>query len=206
MYRLLTTAVVLAGLATGCRTPPLPAYHPSLENGQEHFTKVSLRTADGVFLRSSNVLSLRQMIPIGSRAEVTRFSEGQVDMVINKVHHTMFPAGGSFDTSETGIERFLDKYFASSPEKADPEKLGPPELVASIRRGHVLKGMTKPQVYAALGPPQWIGEVAEPSVRLSRTRILRSNRWIYTDSFIGGMVPQKVAYLFEGDRLQEVAD
>ncbi len=200
MFRMLVPLAVFAAIC-GCQAPPLPVYHPELK--RPLFTRVNLRSEDGVHLRSSNILSQSNTVPLASRAEILQFTDQKVDIMINKVEHTMYPDHGTFDTSDPGVETFLEKYFVSSQAALDLATLGPPELADSVRQGNVLKGMTKEQLYAALGPPQWI-DTDRPTTTLSRAAILRSDRWVYTESFFGNLVPKKEAYLFEGNKLQEM--
>ncbi|MCZ6792747.1 MAG: hypothetical protein O7J95_03945 [Planctomycetota bacterium] len=203
MWRSLPLAALSLALAA-CQTPSLPVYSPGLT--QPRFTRVNLRTPDGIFLRSSNILSHPDLVPAGSPVEISDsgFTDRYVNFTIHKVRYTMYPTGGTFDTSEQGVKRFVEKYFVDTREEIDLEKLGPPELVSSVRRGQVLRGMTKDQVYVALGPPQWIDDGLS-SLELGRERILRSDRWVYTDSVLARLIPRKVAYLFQEGKLQEIS-
>jgi len=150
--------LIVPGALTSCRLgpPPLAVHHEKL--GSSWVTAVNLRPEDGVFLRSSNKLTETDQITVGTPAKISKFTSEGVDIEMRHVTYTMVPSRGEFDDSDAGIEAFLAKYFKASDGDASIESLGPAELADEVRVGRVLKGMTKEQVFVALGPPEWVGE------------------------------------------------
>ena len=204
MFRWLPVTV-LAVLVVSCQAPSLAVYSPGLT--KPRFTRVNLRTGDGIFLRSSNILTERDLVPAGSPVRISHngFTRDHVNFSIHKVEYTMRPVSGTFDTSEQGVEDFLEKYFVDTQQEIDLEKLGSPELVEDVRRGRVLRGMTKEQVYVAFGPPQWIDENNLATLQLQKDRIFQSDRWVYTESLMASFFARKSVYVFREGKLQEMS-
>ena len=65
--------------------------------------------------------------------------------------------------------------------------------------------MTKAQVYASLGPPEWVDKPRTATLSRSRKEILKSNRWIYTEQMVGGFIPERTAYIFKAGKLEDVS-
>jgi hypothetical protein len=210
MLRNLLLTVCLIWIA-GCRSAPLPVWFEGLE--KPRWTRVNLRTTDWIHLRSSNILTHPYLIPAGSQVSDIEMTSRWVRMLIDKRECTLYPAGDSFDATVSGAKTFLDKYFVESKDEVDPESLAPPALVKKLSEGKVAAGMTKEQVYVALGPPQWIDEREIETVRLSRERILESDRWTYIwklrqEDLLQDVVPfpKKIVYVFEEGKLLRMED
>lgn len=186
-------------VVAGCQASPPPVWYSGLK--KPRYTRANLRSSSGVYLRSANLLSHAELVPPGTPAEIIEYGEMQVDLRIHQTKYTMVPVGGTFDATEEGARTFVEKYFVDDPTDADPESLGPTELTSEVRRGEVVQGMTKEQVYCSLGPPQWIAEEELPTVRLSRKRILESDVWVYTEDVYLRLVPRKVYHRFRDGKL-----
>ena len=202
-----------AVLATGCAlslsachvvAPPAPlaVHHEGLTGS--HVTAVNLLAENGVYLRSSNQLALSQHIPVGTPARITRFTADEVDIEIRHVKYTMTPTHGSFDDTQGGVAQFLEKYFTAADQPVDLDALGPAELATSVQIGRVVKGMTKAQVFVALGPPQWVADPRLSTVRLSKQQILDNDIWTYTEEVLAGLLPKTRTYVFDEGRLREL--
>ena len=195
-------------------SPGVNAWTKGIE--AERVTSVNLFSGD-VFLETSNDLAQPIAIPAGSKAVITHYTADRVDMRVHRLAYTMYPQDGNFDTTDAGINAFIDKYFqaakdggttALAPGEQGPRNaarpIGPDELDPSVRGGEAVIGMTKEQVYRSLGPPRYIEDTELTTLHVSRDRIFASDRWVYTESLVANLLPQRRAYVFERDRLSAI--
>lgn len=195
-------AVLALGLVAGGCAEPVPV-HSDLLN-ETFYTRTVLR-ANGSKLRSSaSYRSSGGGYPPGSEVRVTMFSEIRVDMSINNIPHQMFPVGDDFNVG--GIGEFFEKYFVKTPwevgvapkekKKKNGEEPEPPppepeglddawrmdkwekSIAGSVQNGIGAIGMTKEQVFMALGPPFEIN-FDQPANKLSLATVMEANRWVY---------------------------
>jgi hypothetical protein len=199
----LLAMLLFSGVA--CELPgtsrTIPVHHPQLS--RDYRTRVNLRVEDGVYLRSDNRLSARHSIPVGTKARIVRYTAREVDIDMQKVTYTMRPEGGTFDDSAEGVVSFIDKYFAPAGDSPIDGASDVSPLRIQVEAGQVVKGMTKEEVYAAIGPPHGIGESGSPALGLSRRRILDTDRWTYTRDWLD-LVPRSEVYIFREGKLAEV--
>lgn len=215
-----TRAALAAALAllalTGCKGQPVPVIFEGMD--EVRYTRAVLKARDDTVYSSNYIDAIGGFRP-GTEAKITLYSEDRIDLLLNKQPHRMFPSQGSFDTSQP--QRFLEKYFVSSPEEigldangevlqpAAPEAGAPAEGEAaagapgpedgappadgvhafrldampeatriSVMQGRVAVGMTKHEVYMALGPPLQVGH-SQPAINLPLEAIMGSDRWVY---------------------------
>lgn len=221
----LLAAIALGVLAQGC-AQPIPVKHDALD--KEYITRVRLQN-DGEKIYSSNYTGGITGYPPGSKAQITMFSSIRVDLRINNIPHQMFPVGGDFNTGM--IDEFVKKYFVETPaelglsDELEPlaatgdkdnglhegEKLDPLDFRfglmprgdrTSIAAGSASIGMTKAQVFMALGPPPEIN-FGENTLSLPMDTILEANRWVYFSNWITPWWFQRV-YVFDGSTLIQV--
>lgn len=188
--------LLLVSTWVGCREPPSAVFHEDLD--RERVTRVNFRP-DGETLRSSNVLSAGSLIPAGTAARVTLYSEKEIRIVLGKEAFKLVPLMSErFPTTGGAIDTFLDKYFADLGTAVDPAALGPAEPLEKVLSGHATLGMTKQQVYACLGPPFKIDD-GKSALELSREEILASDHWIYPEKWV--LVVPDFIDLYFGDGL-----
>jgi hypothetical protein len=187
-------------VATGCAPPPFYVHHKGLN--QERFTRVGLRP-EGKVLQSSNFLVLPAILKPGTKAQVAAYSSTQVEVKVGGVTYIMYPYRGStFETNEEDITHFLGKYFVDREEDLKLDELGDPELTADVKSGRWIKGMTKAQVYASIGPPAFIDQ-QNPATNLSYETIMASDQWTYAYQIIV-FVPNSMTLYFGDGKLQNV--
>ena len=189
---------LIAVFAAGCSIPPVAVFRPGLD--QARFTGVNFRP-DGKTLFSSNLLSVQNNLAAGSPARITMYTKDAIHLLINESEFTMLPAGGThFPTDDTGVDRFINKYFVDRCEDLKIEKIEP-ELKYKVIGGLPMIGMTKEQVYLCIGPPFKIDK-GTLTVALPREAILASDRWIYAyDKIV--VVPRLVEFHFAQGRLEK---
>ena len=220
-------AALAVGLsAQGC-AQPIPVKHDALD--KDYITRVRLQN-DGEKIYSSNYAGGISGYPPGSKAQITMFSTIQVNVSINNIPHKMFPVGGDFNAG--AIDEFVKKYFVESPselglnEKLEPlatagsgdepaaeddDEMDPMDFRfglmdrgdrTSIAAGSASIGMTKAQVYMALGPPPEIN-FGQSTLGMPMETILEANRWVYFSNWITPWWFQRI-YVFDGSTLIQV--
>jgi len=185
----------IAALCSSCYTVPGRLVRVQAATmAATRYVRANLR-GDNVFLRSAGDLHLPIAVKAGSPAVIEHYASGRVDLRVHHLRYTMYPADGSFDVSPTGVEQFIAKYLVDDRHEIDRmldlSRTGGVRIVG----GDVAIGMTREQVYTSLGPPRWI-ESGISTLHLSRTRILESDRWIYSRKVFAELIPQQQVYVF----------
>lgn len=200
----LVSVLGLALVAGGC-AEPVPVHSDLL--GETFYTRALIRNKGDKVYSSNYFRPGAGGYPPGSEVQVTMFSEIRVDLTINKIPHKMYPVGGEgFNTG--AINEFFEKYFVKTREEigvkdkkktppaegeAPPEEAPAPAEGAdaawrmdlwekgfsgSVNGGTAVIGMSKQQVFMAVGPPAEIN-FGTPAVRLALGPIMEANRWVY---------------------------
>jgi len=186
----------LAFLPLGCREAPSPIFQENLD--RERLTRVNFRP-DGETIRSSNVLATLSILPVGTPARVTFYSDKEIRLILGDDQFKIVPlVGERFPTTEGGIDAFLDKYFVDPARAVSVDDLGPAEMAEKVLRGQATVGMTKEQVYACLGPPFQVDE-GRSAVGLTRGQIIACDHWIYPAKWV--LVAPDFIDLYFGDGL-----
>jgi len=181
---------------SACAQPPTPIAFQGQE--KERFTRCTLRPNRQV-LFSSNYLGFPPMIPAGSPSKVNMFSASRVDLTLNKISYQMFPRTVPFDHNP---DLFLKKYFVDRKEELGLEGVDE-TMRKNIQNGVWVLGMTKAEVYAALGPPNWIDHEIE-ATNLPLETILERNRWEYRHGDIMFPIfPEMKIFVFEEGKLRQ---
>ncbi len=187
-------------LCASCYTVPsagVPVWTKDI--AQTRYVRVNLR-GENVYLKSANDLNEPISVRLGSPASIEHYTARRVDLVVNHLKVSMYPQDGLFDTSTTGVEQFIEKYLTA--DSASVRALTPANDAIGMRivAGDVAVGMTKEQIYAALGPPRWL-ETEIPTVHLPLQRILESDRWVYTRKVFAELIPQQQVFEFNAGKL-----
>jgi len=195
--------LLLAGaLLAGCAGPevPEPVDHPGLERPRA--TRVNFRPAE-TWLHSSNFLSEASTLAAGSPATIPFYSSKKIEIEISGKKYILqpYPVGQAFPVDGAGIDLFLRKYFFDEGRRLDLDALGPPEFSGQVAAGTQAVGMTKEQVYTALGPPVFVGQDV-PTVPLSYDDILRYDTWMYAQE-IDILEPKLLTLYFSGGKLHK---
>lgn len=93
--------LVIVALSPGCRETPTPVFRENLD--RERLTRVNFRP-DGETIRSSNVLSVHSIIPVGTRARVTLYSEKEIRLVLSREPTAEEPTAGRRTAEEPSDE------------------------------------------------------------------------------------------------------
>jgi hypothetical protein len=184
-------------LGAGCQAQ-LVASYPNLE--KDRTTRVNLRP-DGLKLTSANYIALPNVIPAGSPARVTKYSNLSVEMLVNGVPYVMYPFGVNFSNEESRIDAFLKKYFVDTPNDLKLDAIAPGDMKATVLAGQHRSSMTKEQVYTSLGPPAYIDDTI-PAVNIDYEKIMSSDNWWYPT--IWALFPWYNKFIFGGGKLQQV--
>lgn len=197
--------LALALIASGC-AEPVPV-HSDLLN-ETFYTRAVLRGKGAKLYSSNAYRSSGGGYPPGSEVQVTMFSEIRVDMTVNKIPHQMYPVGDDFNVGGINefFEKYFvktreevgakDKKKKEKEDEEAPPPEVPPEdeaaaeaaawrmdlweksIAGSVQNGIAAIGMTKEQVFMALGPPPEIN-FDQYATKLSLPTIMEANRWVY---------------------------
>lgn len=190
----LSLVAVLLWLTACAPTPTRIAFS---EEGKSLILRCTLKN-NQQRLSSSNYLGRTSAIRAGSSAKVTMYSQHRVDMTLNKIAYQMYPVSVPLSTD---VNLFMEKYFVDSVDKLGLKGLEP-AWRENIENGVYVVGMSKMEVYTALGPPNWINFGVD-ATNHSLELIMDTNRWEYRESDIMSAPwwPVKRILLFEEDAL-----
>ena len=163
----LLAGLSLLGLAfaAACASTDTPPPDPSTEK-RSLYSRCNLRVLKGNTITWVNWQSAPTFIPAGTALEV---HGGPQQWYMRNDEGTIYTldAGGNGD-------EYLFKFV--SEEQFDPSPL-PEDAQKSIQQAVARLGMTREQVYIAMGPPQKVDET--DTVGLTFEQILVASRWVY---------------------------
>jgi hypothetical protein len=175
-------ALSLLGFS-GCKSQPIPVHDPGLQANPVRYLRYALRgETSGFYIEAwrSNLLSQPVMFRPGSKVEIRLYSQDRIDLYADGTECVIRYRDMPFPTNPEGLRQTVEKYFAVTKEELNLES-APPEIRKQIDEGQVAIGMTKEQVFAALGYPSHLDNHV-PADSQPRDRILESNTWIYRAS------------------------
>jgi hypothetical protein len=131
-----------------------------------YYARCNLKVFKGDHISWVNWQATRTMIPVGTKLNVIIGSSGATitDIETGKSY--------SLDTGASG-DMYLEKFVTR--EKVDVGKF-PEEVQRNIAKAVAKVGMTKEQVYIAMGPPAWAGKNTDS---MTYAEIMRENLWTY---------------------------
>lgn len=195
--RVFASLLAVSAIAAGC-VHPIAVYYPNLDT--QRVTRVCFRGND-TKLYSANYLLHPVVIPAGTPATVTMFSDLRVNMTVHGAVYSIEPVEvGRFETAESNVRNFLEKYFVDTKEQVGLDAEENQALKPQILSGDYSIGMTKEQIYICLGPPAVIDGTL-PAANLSLRQIMASDRWKYAEQLIL-MVPTWREFVFYENKLQ----
>ena len=195
--RVLTSLLGMVIVAVGC-AHPVSVYYPELD--KQRYARANFR-GNGTKLYSSNYLLHTNLVTAGSPVIVTMFSDLRVNISVHGVLYTIEPVQvPKFDTGESSVKNFLEKYFVDTKEEVNLDSPENEALKTQILGGNYSVNMTKEQIFTCLGPPAVIDETL-PAANLSRKQIMASDRWKYAERLIV-MVPTWKEFIFFENKLQ----
>ena len=149
------------------------AYAGALIKGDVVYTRSSLR-AEGNKIFFHNMRSLRELIPVGTEAKITKCEGGIIGFNVIDTNKTYYVYANS--------EQW-DKFFVKDRKEIGLDKFSP-DAKAKVMNCEISNGMTKEEVYASKGCPAYIawGKTTE---RNSLADIMRSDKWYYNISSRG---------------------
>jgi hypothetical protein len=170
------TITAAAAVIAGCAATPTPINFE--EQGKTKYLRCTLRPKQSV-LYTSNYLGFQAGVPAGVTVEVTMYSPQRIDMSLNKIGYQMYPISLPIPPDPEG---FLAKYVVETKEEVGLEKMDE-STRRNVLAGTAAIGMTKEEVYAALGPPSWV-DFNVDATNMSRQLILERNRWEYRQMMV----------------------
>jgi len=131
-----------------------------------YYARCNLKVIKGNYITWVNWQSTKTMIPAGTRLNVVIGSKGATitDVETGKTY--------SLDTGSSG-DKYLEKFVTR--EQIDIGGF-PEEVQRNIANAIAKVGMTKEQVYIAMGPPAWAGQNTDA---MTYSEIMRENLWTY---------------------------
>ena len=140
--------------------------NPGFTADDAYYARCNLKVFKGDQISWVNWQSTKTMIPAGTKLNVIIGSTGATitDVETGKNY--------SLDTGASG-DMYLDKFVTH--EKIDIEGY-PEEVQRNIANAVAKVGMTREQVYIAMGPPAWAGKNTDT---MTYVEIMRENLWTY---------------------------
>ncbi|KPK01403.1 MAG: hypothetical protein AMK71_05690 [Nitrospira bacterium SG8_35_4] len=158
MKKLLFLLVIILSL--------LIPFRGAFSEDDAYYARCNLKVIKGSYITWVNWQSTKTLIPVGTRLNVVIGSKGATitDVETGKTY--------SLDTGSSG-DPYLEKFVTR--EKIDIG-LFPDDVQRNIANAVAKVGMTKEQVYIAMGPPAWAGKNTDS---MTYTEIMRENLWTY---------------------------
>ena len=132
-----------------------------------HYARCNLKVLKGNHITWVNWQSTPVFIPVGTRLKVSKTAK---DVIF---HNEETGNSYTLDMGNTG-DVFLEKFVVGKP--MDISKF-PQEVQANIRNTVARIGMTKEQVYIAMGPPTWADRTKTKA--MTYEQIMEANLWVY---------------------------
>ena len=168
-------AVVVA-VSAGCRMPPPEITGPT----KTYYAACNLKVLQGNQIDYFNWQSATFVIPVGHRLEVAQ-SGGRATLTD--------PEGGAKYHLNAGGAEFMHKFLSEQPPSLDGIS---EEARANIANAVARMGMTKEEVYFAMGPPYRVG-ANQPTTHMTRDQVMSQNLWIYARRRFGKNAPRNLA-------------
>lgn len=146
---------------------PFPAGAQETPPGGEYFARCNLKVIEGSRITWLNWQSSPTFIPAGTRLKVTTAGD-KATLVDVKTGATY-----TLDIGASG-EHFLEKFVS---RKTPPISGFPASIQANIQQAVARVGMTKEQVYIAMGPPANLGQIRTNTSTYKD--IMAANLWVY---------------------------
>lgn len=164
----------------GCAEPPIPVQDEGLRANPVRYLRYTLRgKPSGFYVDTypSNYLSHVPFFRPGSKVEILMYSATRIDFRVEGNDCRMFAKDLHFPTSPEGLLQTIEMHFAMTREELSLEGLEP-DIRRQIDAGEVALGMTKDEVFLALGYPSHIDSYV-PVASFARGRVFESSVWIY---------------------------
>ncbi len=158
----------IASISPDVQSPAPKKSHPApLLKPDEYYTRCNLRVIKGSYITWVNWQGAPTFIPAGTRVRIGR-SGGKLTLTDLSTGRTYM-----FDVGATGKE-YLYKFLTKNPLNLN---MFSSSIRTYIKRAHPAIGMTKKEVYIAMGPPARIS--IGKTFRLTYNDIMRDNTWIW---------------------------
>ena len=132
-----------------------------------YYTRCNLKVIKGSYITWVNWQSAKEYLPAGTKVQVKgKGSKINLFDISAKRNYVL-------DVGQAG-DSFLDKFVTNRP--IDINRF-PEEIQANVNSAVARVGMTKEQVYIAMGPPAWI--TSGNTSTKTYENILASNLWLY---------------------------
>ena len=179
-------AVTLAGvMGFGCASQPVPVQAPQIQENPTRYLRHCLRgRPDGYYLKTyrSSYLADTPMFKPGTKLQLVQYTDKSLEFTIEGAACRMYYRDVPFPTTPDGVQQVIEKHFAETREELALDSMDP-EVRKQVDGGNVAIGMTKQQVFTALGYPSHIGSYLSAEA-LPRDRIFDNPVWIYRYSEI----------------------
>ena len=138
-------------------------------NAQEdvYYARCNLKVTDGKEITWINWQAAPTFVPVGTKLQVTKKKDSATLVDLGTKAAYTLDIGAEGDV-------YLEKFVAKRP--ADIAQFSE-EVQANIRQAVAKVGMTKEQVYIAMGPPTNVGK--DRTNKMTYDQIMASNLWVY---------------------------
>lgn len=141
----------------------------SAGNAQDdvYYARCNLKVIDGKEITWINWQAAPTFVPVGTKLQVTRKKDTATLVDPNTKTTYTLDIGADGDVY---LEKFVTKHPVDIAQFSG-------EVQANIRQAVAKVGMTKEQVYIAMGPPTNVGK--ERTNKMTYDQIMASNLWVY---------------------------
>jgi hypothetical protein len=133
---------------------------------QIYYARCNLKVIKGNYITWVNWQSTPIFIPVGTEFTVERNGSEATLQDVKQGNEYRLDIGADGDV-------YLEKFVSKNPVSI---KEYPTEIQANIRNTVARIGMTKEQVYIAMGPPAWAGEKTH---KMTYDEIMAADLWVY---------------------------
>lgn len=166
MRKIVWLLIALCALQLAC-APQLPVVPAGDAQGDVYYARCNLKVLDNNEITWINWQAAPSFIPVGTKFWVTK--NGSKATLVNMETRATY----ALDIGGDG-DALLEKFVTTRPVEIEQF---PDDVRANIRKAIAKIGMTKEQVYIAMGPPTNIGK--SRTNNMTYENIMAADLWIY---------------------------
>jgi len=141
---------------------------PNLSSANDtYYARCNLKVIKGTYITWVNWQSTLDMIPLGSKLRVSHIGKKTKLIVADTDKKYILFAGRS-------AKKYITKVFSKEPVSIEDFS---PDFRDEINGGYAVEGMSKKEVYAAMGPPASADKAN--AYTMTYKRIMNTNLWGY---------------------------
>ena len=197
-FALLALLACTLGIQVSCAHRPISVQTEAI--GKTFYTRHTMFGEQQGPLKAiyrSNFLAYTDLLAAGSEAKITDYTSQYVEVTIDGIPCRILYKEIPFAIGEAGVDRFVAKHFAADRAAIGLDKVSE-NSKSLIERGRAAIGMSKHEVFLAIGYPAYI-DGTTPTADLDAERIFRSKLWTYRVSQLVFFPATVWKYQFDSD-------